>query len=127
MQTANVLVALGGDRGNSVPKHVTAPEIMVLLAIHGDDAVYDIEPAEDIERSNTEEINRLRATYFATGEDGKPKIDAVYTGKTPMLHQDLADLELPDDLYKATERAKAPAKSTGKKKAAAKGDDGILD
>lgn len=125
MQTANVLVALGGDRGNSVPKNVTAPEIAVLLAIHGDDAVYDIEPAEDIERSNTAEIGRLRATYAGLDDDGKPRIDQVYAGKTPMLHQDLADLELPDDAFKATERAKAPAKS--KKKAAAKTDDGILD
>ena len=40
MQTANVLLALGGKRGESVPKYgVTPAEVVVLQQLHGQDAV----------------------------------------------------------------------------------------
>ena len=43
LQTANVVLALGGDARNTVPKYaVTAAEVAVLRMIHGDAAVFDV-------------------------------------------------------------------------------------
>lgn len=119
MQLANVLLALGGQRGNSVPKrHVTAAEIAVLMAIHGVDAVYDITPLEDeIERSSREEKARLFEKYPARDEDGRFVVEVVYPGNAPVVHQDIVDLGLPEELFATTQRVTAKPKA---KKAAAK-------
>lgn len=124
MQLANVLLALNGQRGNSVPKYeVTAAEIAVLLAIHGSDAVYDITPLDqEVERSAREEKERLFALYPARDDDGKPFVEVVYPGNAPLLHQDIADLGLPEELFATTERltAKPKAKRAATKKPADK-------
>lgn len=111
MELANCLVALAGDRDNTVPKYrVTAAEIAVLLGIHGPDSVFDIEPLEDeISVAPRDEVGRLLAHYPAKDEDGKLVVLNVYPGTTPVLHQTLADLGLPDALYKTTERVKPKA------------------
>jgi hypothetical protein len=123
MQTANALLALGGQRGNSVPKYgITAAEIAVLMAIHGVDAVYDITPLdEEVERSPREEKARLFEKYPARDEDGRFVVETVYPGNTPVVHQDIADLGLPEELFATTERVTAkPKKKTAAKKAAEK-------
>jgi hypothetical protein len=136
MDIANCLVALGGNRGNCVPKMVTAPEIPVLRAIHGEDAVFDIAPLGTINVSAAAEIRRLRENYQATNEDRVSIITTVYAGSNPTLPMTLAELELPDEFFAverrvarapapapraaAPEAAPAPAaKTRGRKKAAA--------
>lgn len=125
MQTADILVSLGGDTRNTVPKYeVTAAEIVVLLTIHGDDAVHDIKPRGFVDRSTRDEMDRLHAAYGAAKDsEGKRLIDQVYPGRAPVLHMDLSSLELEDAHYAATARetpeAKAKAKPRAKGKAKA--------
>lgn len=118
MQTATVFVALGGDTGNTVPKSgVTPGEIAILRAIHGNDAVFDIEPGADVERSNREEIERLRLIYRTSKVLGTDTlaVNALFPGVGARVPLDFDDLGLDDTLYKAETRAKP--------KAAAKKDD----
>ena len=132
MQTAKVMVNIGGDKGHQVPKIVTAAEIPVLMAIHGDEAISDIEPADDVERSNREELERLYNLYGgATDGEGRALVKSVYPGAGARVFLTLDELGLHDSFYKPTARAKAvpaavveepaaeqaPAKTTRKKKA----------
>jgi len=117
MELANVMVALGNDRGNTVPKYdVTPAEIAVLCTIHGADAVFDIEPTgETVERGHKEERDRLLGVYLAA-DGGRPRVLDVYPGQMPVLHTQIADLGLPETAFKATARVQ-PAKVTTKIKA----------
>jgi hypothetical protein len=64
MQLLNVLVALTGDRNNMVPKHgITPAELLLLQQLHGADAVLQIEPVGDVERTPLAEIERLKTLY----------------------------------------------------------------
>ncbi len=111
MELANIMLALGGDRDYTVPKYgVTAAEIAVLCAIHGSDAVHDIEPAGTLgaRRSPREERDRLLAAYPAKNEDNEPIVMQVYPCMTPIIHTELAELGLDETLYKASEHV-APA------------------
>lgn len=122
MELANCLVALGGDKGNTVPKtDVTPAEIAVLTAIHGLDAVFDIEPTgEEISRSVRDELDRLVRLYPAKDEDGALIVRQVYAGAAPVMHQTVEDLGLPDESFKVLERVTAratPKKSKPKAKA----------
>jgi hypothetical protein len=108
MQTANVLVNIGGDSGNQVPKEVTAAEIAVLLAIHGDEAVQDISPLDDVDRTNRDELARLRFIYGrATDGDGNRIIDRLFPGAGARVFETLDELGLPEKMYKALTRASA--------------------
>lgn len=111
MELANIMLKLGGDDANTVPKYgVTAAEIAVLCAVHGSDAVFDIEPtAETVRRSAREERDRLLALYPAKDQDNNDIVLSVYPGMTPMLHTELADLGLDESLFKATKRAEPAA------------------
>jgi hypothetical protein len=122
MQTANVLLALAGDRGNSVPKYsVTAAEIAVLMAIHGVDSVYDITPLDtEVETTSRAEKARLFEMYPARNEDGAFVVEAVYPGNAPVVHQDLADLGLPEELFATSARVTAKPKTAKPAKRAAK-------
>lgn len=136
MQTAHILVSLAGDHGNSVYKrNVPVSEIAVLRAIHGPESVQDVEPAGEIEmRSHRSEIDRLLSIYGKAGPDGKDAsaVSDLYPGAAARVFEDLAELELPKEFYRAVTRAEAPAptarKPAGKKaaaKAAADEGDGI--
>lgn len=120
MELANVLLALGGDRNNTVPKErVTAAEIAVLAAVHGNDAVFDIEPLS--ETSNTsfrDERERLMRLYPAKNEDNKLIVLEVYPGVSPVLHTEIASLGLDESLFKALEHAKPVEKPAKPAKAA---------
>lgn len=111
MELANVLLALGGDRNNTVPKErVTPAEIAVLAAIHGNDAVFDIEPlGETRSVSFRDERDRLIQFYPAKNEDNKLIVLEVYPGVSPLLHTTLESLGLDDTLFKPTEHAKPVA------------------
>jgi hypothetical protein len=46
LKVYNCIVRIGGDIGNTVPKHrITAAEVLVLKRLHGEDSVLDIEEA----------------------------------------------------------------------------------
>lgn len=111
MQTANILLSLAGDSGNQVQKFgVTAAEIAVLNAIHGDGSVTDIEPAGDIKRSHREERARLLATYgkMQDGRDMSP-VSTLFPGAAARVFETLAELDLPEEHFKATARMSATA------------------
>jgi hypothetical protein len=129
MQTANVMVALGGDTGNTVPKYgVTAAEIAVLRSIHGNEAVFDIEPVGEVQRGHRDERQRLVEGYRSKDSDGKSIVEGLFPGAAARVFETLDELELPEELFKTTERMKAvadapeaPAENAPKsKKAAAK-------
>lgn len=123
MQLANIMVALAGDKGNTVPKNrVTPAETAVLLTIHGEGAVFDINILdEELERSARDTVADLRERYKARNEDGDVIVDLVYPGRTPQVHMTFADLELDESCYVATGRATpAPAAPTAPEKPAAK-------
>ncbi len=109
MQIANILLSLGGDHGNTIPKFaVTAAEIAVLRAIHGEDAVKDIEPLGVIQRSNREERARLVFTYGAAKtHDQKPIVEGMFPGVAARVFETLDELELDESFFKPTGRLKA--------------------
>jgi len=121
MQTANIMVALGGDKGTTVPKYnVTASEIAVLRAIHGADAVTDVEPVGEIERPHREEIARLTREYGrarvpdANGNDVSI-VASLFPGAAARTFRTIEELEIPEEFFKAETRVKAkpaPAKPT---------------
>lgn len=149
MQTANIMLAIGGDRGNTVPKYaISVAEIVLLRAIHGEDAVFDVEPLEapamdeGMAISNRAELNRLRRIYDAKDADGNRVVDQVYPGAAARVFETLEEIDLPEDYFKPTERtapikAAVAAKPRAKAKAAPEpapeqepdnlGDDGIKD
>ena len=108
MDFVNCLVALGGDRGNSVPKtRVTAAEIAVLQAIHGEDAVFEIEYIGDEDAlelpkiSRRAELERLKNRYVARNEDNLLIVEKVYPGDAARIFERLDDLNLDSSLMKS--------------------------
>lgn len=109
MQTAHILLSLAGDSANQVPKYnVTAAEIAVLNAIHGDGSVIDIEPAGNVNRTHREERARLLSIY-AKMQDGKDvsPVSTLFPGAAARVFETLAELDLPPEMYKAKERVTA--------------------
>lgn len=102
-ETANILVALGGDLGNTVPKYnVTAGEIAVLQVIHGGDAILDIEPSGVVKRTPRVERARLDFEYSS---DSKKKqktcpVEALYPGAAARIFQRLDELRLASVQFK---------------------------
>jgi len=87
---------------HEVPKSdVTAAEVTVLKYIHGEDAVLDVKMAGDVQRSDVEELDRLRETYGQTadGDVISPRKDIVSRlfgmGATASLPKTLPGIELP--------------------------------
>lgn len=112
-ETANILLALGGDAGNTVPKFdVTAGEIAVLRTIHGEDAVIDIEPQGVVERSHRDELTRIRGIYGrATDGNMNRIVDILYPGAAARVFESLDELEIPETFYKAEKRVSRKPKS----------------
>lgn len=109
MQTAHCLLSLGGDHGNQVMKHgVTAAEIAVLRAIHGDEAVQEVEPAGHVKRTHREERERLLGTYGAAKSDEQvPIVANMFPGVAARVFENIGELGLPDSYFKATGRLRA--------------------
>lgn len=78
MQTAIVSVLLNGDILNSTPKRVSAAEVPILRSIHGADSVTRAREFEDVEVKDSDEVERLVATYGAV-------VREVYQGPVPRL------------------------------------------
>lgn len=111
MQTANILLSLGGDTGNQVMKwRVTAAEIAVLRAIHGDESVTEVEPHDDVQRSHRDERARLLNIYGgAKTAEQKPVVEGMFPGIGARVIEKLHELDMPESFFKATGRLKAPA------------------
>ncbi len=128
MQTANVLLALGGDKGNTVPKYgVTAAEAAVLRYVHGEDAVFDIEIVGEVTRTHRQEIGRLTELYGRQEGDRRisPAVAEMFPGAAARVFESFDELEIPDELYIATGRKTAAPVKTKQETPAAKTEDGF--
>ncbi|GAA4169072.1 hypothetical protein [Shinella granuli] len=129
MQTANVMLAIGGDAKNTVPKYgVTAAEVAVLRYIHGEDAVFDIEVTGSVERTHRQEIGRLTEVYGRQEGERRvsPAVADLYPGAAARVFETFDELEIPDDLYAAAGRkVAAPVKPKKEAPAPAADDDGL--
>lgn len=121
METANVLLAIAGDKGNTVMKYgVTPSETAVLRYLHGDDAVTEIEITDTpLKISHKEERDRLAETYGRQIGERKVAVavNALFPGAAARLFDTYAELDLPDDFYKAEAR-KVPTAAKPKARAA---------
>lgn len=113
-ETSNILLSLAGDTGNTVPKYgVTVGEIAILQAIHGNEAVTDIEPVSFVERSNRQELDRLKAMYGgATDGNQNRLVDLLFPGVAARVFETLDELALPDDFFKAETRVRRSVETT---------------
>jgi len=112
MDYANILLSLAGDDGNTVPMiAVSAAEIALLSAIHGEAAVNEIEPCAapaDAEPHNRAELRRLREKYGRAKDDNDTAIvDVLYPGAAARVFETLDELGIDESFYKAEARVKA--------------------
>lgn len=121
MEQANIILTIGGatDSGYQVPKFgVTAAEIKLLQAIHGDESVTDVEPldepalnTDDEPRTQREELARLSEVYRqARVDDGNGSQRLVIQTLFPLasaLPKTIDDLDLDESFFKPVKRAKA--------------------
>ena len=110
MQIANVILALGEDAGNTVPKYkVTPSEVAVLREIHGNEAVTEILPIGQIARPHRVERERLVREYGRNidGVRRAPAVDHLFPGAAAPLFETFEQLDLPEEFYKATGRVGA--------------------
>lgn len=116
LQLANILLAIGGDTSMIVPKYnVTAAEVALLRALHGEEAVTEIqilpgtalsERDDSKPRTNREELARLRAIYAPSEvSTGFGVLNSLYPGAAARVFEDFEELDLPDDNYAAERRA----------------------
>ena len=118
MKLANIMLAIGGGRDNTFPKYdITAGEIAVLRAIHGEDAVFDVEPTDadalnenDAPRTNRQELARLKAVYGGAQDgNGGRIVEALYPGAAARVFEAFDELDLPEDYFKSTGRVAVAA------------------
>lgn len=92
MQTATILLNIGGDTAAQISKYnVTPSEVRVLQVIHGDDAVSDIAINTDEEkRTSRQERQRLTEIYSQRQPDGAtraPAVDMLFPGEAARLYE----------------------------------------
>lgn len=89
MEVCSCEVRLGGNRNNTVVKpQVTPAEILCLKAIHGDDAVVNVDSSgHDDKRPHATEFMRLMERY------GQKVVKALFPGAAPRLPVSLSDIE----------------------------------
>lgn len=107
MQLANILLALGGDKDNTVPKTMVTPaEIAVLQYVHGNESVSDIEPYGQVDRAHRAERQRLLERYgrMDEGRLTSKAVEALFPGAAARVYETFAELELPEEFYKAASR-----------------------
>lgn len=132
MQTANIVLHIGGDSGTTVPKYaIPASEIAVLQTIHGPGSVSEIDPTEDVERTSREEIKRLAEIYgrATVQDDNGSKVSvmsSLFPGAAARAFQTIDELEIGESFFKPTERAK-PAAPKAKRAKKADADDAPAD
>jgi|AGTN01.2.fsa_nt_gi hypothetical protein len=117
MQLAKCTVKLGGDLKNTVIKYnVTPAEILLLKAIHGDDAVVGVEATGGDKREHAAERARLLANYGRAKDSQDQSIfDRVFPGATSLrLPVALSDIGIPVAYTESDESADKPGDTTGK-------------
>jgi hypothetical protein len=91
-QLLRCVVALGGDKGNTVERHrldpIAFPELLLLQFMHGEDAIDDIAVVGDWPAGNDQVLQRLRVLYPAE------VMDKVFPGTRPRLP--LGDSTIPE-------------------------------
>jgi predicted nucleotidyltransferase len=93
MQLLNCTVAIGGEAGMTVFKErVTVPELMVLRAVHGDDAVRNIEVTGTTTFTSADERERLGLVYISP--EGVVRETLGVVGSLPM---ELSEANIPED------------------------------
>lgn len=96
------LVALSGDVRNTVRRDghqaVTWPEVDVLMFLHGEDAVTEVEVIGEIDGTVAEEFERLKLRY------GERACATLFPGRRPAML-----LQAPEDTPRRS-GVKAPAK-----------------
>lgn len=114
MQLANIMLALGGDVGNTIPKYETTPaEVAVLQHIHGNEAVTDIDVLEKtIPRTSRAERERLLTIY---GKPMPPRgdirceaLEALFPGVAARVFETFDEMDLLDEHFKAKPKKAAP-------------------
>ncbi len=102
--TAHVMV--GGDIANVMVRGrfnpLTWPEIGVLQFIHGEEAVFNVEPIKSAKVNASQEKQRLASIY------GAAIVEQLYPGKSPVMELDMPGVTLPED---ETTEPKAGAKT----------------
>lgn len=107
MQIVNCTVAIDGEAGMTVAKtNVSVPELLVLQALHGDDAVRNVEVIGDIKVSAPEERERLSLLYVSP-----PGIVKETLGAQGSLPESLDETNFPEDFIIS---AAAPKRSSKK-------------
>jgi len=87
MEYAQVTVRLAGSLENTVTKEVSIPEIPILKAIHGHDAVVEISKTRtDSTVAEAVERDRLDKVY------GTPILEKLFPGVTSKLPRTLVDI-----------------------------------
>jgi hypothetical protein len=107
MQLAHILLSLGGDAGNTVPKSAVTPsEVAVLRIIHGEESVKEIEPYGQVERTSRQERQRLVERYGRSveGRTTAQAVEMLFPGVAARLFEDFSELELPEEFYKPASR-----------------------
>lgn len=105
MQLANCHVRLSGDMNNEIFKaRVTPPEVLILRAIHGSDAVLKFQPLGMDKRPHAGEVERLKAEY------GAKVFGEAFPGAAPNLPISFKDIgiDLLADEKPAKSRRRAP-------------------
>lgn len=102
MQICSATIRLAGSVQNTVFRSdITPAEILVLQAIHGQDAVVDIVPIEHVQRAASTEWDRLMQAYDRSGgpdtPDGKEEASIVaklFPGAIKRLPETLKEIGL---------------------------------
>lgn len=94
MQLAQCFVNHAGSRDMQVLKtDVTPAEVMILRALHGDDAVHRLKATGEVKRKSPAERDRLIRIY------GAKVVAETFPGPAPRLPDTLADAGLRESNY----------------------------
>lgn len=94
MQTAHCTVRLAGNLQNTVDKRdITIAELALIKAIHGDGSVVNVQPAGEINRTDSAERQRLVSLYAKReSSSGRAVIEKLFPGEFARLPQTFADI-----------------------------------
>lgn len=123
MRYYSAMINLAGDRNNIAHKsRVSAPELLLLQAIHGTGNVYDVEldPSTNSDRTPQhvvkEQLNKVYGrSRIGEGSDRKPALVAVFPGwPNVQLPTDALEAGIPSNLFIEVEQKPASRRSKGK-------------
>lgn len=108
MEFCTVSVRLGGSPAHIVTnKRVSVPEIRLLQYIHGEDAVTDVIPIENVSMTSDAERERLKQAYEPAQVEEQRNIVAKVFGPMGPLPQRLIDIGIDPHAQAAEMKARA--------------------